>query len=147
MDINNSVTQVKEPLGRIMGKIGRTLMANIHKSLPGVTIKRSYYPLLLIDAGRGKMTQNDLARELSCNKVQVVRIINYLSSAGYVERVPDPRDRRKYNLTVTEKAQAEIPDIKKALEKYTDKALRNIPEEKVHELYSLLHLIERNLSN
>lgn len=139
--------QVKEPLGRIMGKIGRTLMANIHKSLPGVTIKRSYYPLLLIEAGKGRMTQNDLAGKLSCNKVQVVRIINYLSSAGYVERVPDPCDRRKYNLKVTEKAQAEIPDIRRALEKYTDKALTNIPEEKVQELYSLLHLIEKNLSN
>jgi MarR family transcriptional regulator for hemolysin len=136
----------KEPPGRIMGNISRKFLADLHKNLAHLDIDRSYFPLLLIEAGNGNLIQKELAHKLSCNKVQVVRIIDYLASNGYVERGQKSSDRRKSNLELTEKAKKFLPDIKKAMQQTTRLALKDIPEDKVDELYGLLKKIEKNLS-
>jgi MarR family transcriptional regulator for hemolysin len=76
-----------------------------------------YYPILFIEASNGNLTQQELAGKLGCDKVQVVRIIDYLSENGYVIRVKNTQDRRKYGLEITEKAKNLVPDIKEAIKK------------------------------
>jgi MarR family transcriptional regulator, transcriptional regulator for hemolysin len=136
---------VKEPIGRIMGKISRLFLERINNQLTHLDIERSFYPLLLIGSGKGKIIQQELAGLLSCDKVQVVRIIDYLSSNGYVERDQDSKDRRKSCLRITGKAEKYLPDINKAIEETTALALKDLPEKKVDELYSYLKMIENNL--
>jgi DNA-binding MarR family transcriptional regulator len=136
---------IREPIGRTMANIGRIFLLEIQQNLSNLDIERSFYPLLLIEAAEGKINQQDLARKLNCDKVQVVRIIDYLSSSGYVKRNKDQHDRRKYNLEITEKARKSLPKIKTVILKTTKKAFKNIPENKVEELYTLLLLMENNL--
>ena len=137
---------IKEPIGRIMGNIGRLFMADLHRNLSHLDIERSYYPLLLIEAGNGNLTQQELAGKLSCDKVQVVRIIDYLASNGYVERGQNPSDHRKSSLQITTKAKKILPDIKRAIHETTELALINVPEDKIDEIYALIKTIEKNLS-
>jgi MarR family transcriptional regulator, transcriptional regulator for hemolysin len=138
---------IREPIGRIMASISRKFLDNLHRSLAHLDIERSFYPLLLIEAGNGNLTQKELAQKLSCDKVQVVRIIDYLSSNGYVERGQDINDRRKCNLVITEKAKKILPDIKNAIQETMTLTLKDVPENKVDELYRLLNLIDKNLSS
>jgi Transcriptional regulators len=136
---------IREPIGRIMGKISKMFLANLQRNLSHLDIERSFYPLLLIEAGGGKLTQQELANELSCDKVQVVRIIDYLSLNGYVERVQNPKDRRVYELQITDKAREVIPDIKNTIHEVSGKALQGLAPEKINELYTTIRLIEKNL--
>lgn len=136
----------KEPIGRIMGNISHMFLANLHRNLSHLDIDRSYYPLLLIESGNGHLIQKELAGQMSCGKVQVVRIIDYLELNGYVERGQNSKDRRKSNLGITSKAEKFLPDIKKAMQETSGLALKDIPEEKVEELYVLLKKIENNLA-
>jgi DNA-binding MarR family transcriptional regulator len=76
----------------------------------------------------------------------VVRIIDYLSGKGYVQRVKDSSDRRKYGLILTPKAENEIPQIKKAIEEVTQKAFKGITGKKIEELYDTLNIIRYNLN-
>ena len=142
--VDDSKNLIREPIGRIMANIGRMFMADLHRSLSHLEIERSYYPLLLIEAGNGSLTQQELAGKLSCDKVQVVRIIDYLSSNGYVERGQNPNDRRKTSLQITLKAKKFLPDIKRAMKETTELALSNVPEHSIEELYALLKTIEKN---
>ncbi len=135
---------MKEPLGRKMDKIGRMFQVMLQDDLKYLDIDRSFYPLLLIESGNG-ITQQELADKLLCDKVQVVRIIDYLSSNGYVERIQNPIDKRKYELTITEKARLVLPDIKKALAKVTGIAVNSLSENQVNELYNMFTVIESNL--
>ena len=128
-----------------MGNISRMFLASLHSYLTELDIKRAYFALLVIEAGKGRLIQQDLAEILSCDKVQVVRIINYLSSLGYVKRGKSPADGRKYNLQITEKAIKHLPDIKKAMKDTTDRALEGLSERRIDELYTTLRIIEKNL--
>ena len=139
-------SDIKEPIGRTMGKISHMFLINLQKNLSHLDIQRSFYPLMVIESGNGHITQQELSHKLSCNKVQMVRIIDYLSSNGYVERVQDVKDRRKYNLEITGKARSVLSDIRRAINETTAITLKGIPENKADELYDLLKTIENNLA-
>jgi len=140
-----SKTIMKEPVERIMGKISKISQSIVQGNLSHLDIDRSFYPLLLIDAGNG-ITQQELARELSCDKVQVVRIIDYLSSNGYVERIPNKNDKRKYDLSVTDKARKVIPDIKKAFDDLSFITLKGLTMKQKDELFTMLTIVVTNLN-
>lgn len=135
---------MQEPIGRKMDKVGRMFQVELQSELQHLDIERSFYPLMLIEAGNG-ITQQELADKLFCDKVQVVRIIDYLSSNGYVERVQNQTDKRKYELTITEKARLVLPDIKKAISNTSSIAMKGLSENQVSQLYSMVSLIESNL--
>jgi len=135
---------IKEPIGRKMDKIGKMFQSRLQNDLKHLDIDRSFYPLLLIEAGNG-ITQQQLASRLLCDKVQVVRIIDYLSSNGYVERIQNQTDKRKYELAITDKAREVLPEIKKAIKDTTSAALIHLSDDQINELYSLLSMIENNL--
>ena len=135
---------MKEPVGRKMNKIAKMYQAQLQKELRHLDIDRSFYPLLLIESGNG-ITQQELATQLHSNKVQVVRIIDYLSSNGYVERVQNPADKRKYVLTITEKAALVMPDIHQVIKTTSNSAFEGLSESKIDELYEMLDIIENNL--
>jgi MarR family transcriptional regulator, transcriptional regulator for hemolysin len=137
---------MKEPVERMMGKISKISQDIVRGNLSHLDIDRSFYPLLLIDAGNG-ITQQELARKLSCDKVQVVRIIDYLSSNGYVERTPNKTDKRKYELSVTDKARKVIPNIKKAFDELSAITLKGLTIKQKNELYAMLTIIVSNLFN
>ena len=135
---------MQEPIGRKMDKVGRMFQAELQAELQHLDIERSFYPLMLIEAGNG-ITQQELADKLLCDKVQVVRIIDYLSYNGYVKRVQNQTDKRKYELTITEKARLVLPDIKKAISNTSSMAMNGLSRNQISQLYSMVSLIESNL--
>ncbi len=130
-----------------MGNISRRFLTRLQQQLLHLDIERSYYPLLLIESGKGKLNQQELAALLSCDKVQVVRIIDHLSSNGYVERLQGSKDRRKSYIRITGKAEKFLPDIEKAIQETTATALKDLSEENVDKLYSFLKILEKNLES
>jgi MarR family transcriptional regulator, transcriptional regulator for hemolysin len=142
--LNYLIHFMKEPIGRKMDKIARMFQAKLQENLKHLDIDRSFYPLLLIETGNG-ITQQELAGKLLCDKVQVVRIIDYLSTNGYVERIQNKTDKRKYELTITEKARLLIPDIKDSINSTSEIAFKGLSEIQIDELYNMLGIIENNL--
>jgi len=138
---------MKDTVGHIAGNIHRMFLSILNKNLAHLDIERYYLPIMLIEAGEGSLTQQELAEKLSCDKVHVVRIIDYLSENGYVQRVQNSQDRRKYGLVITEKAKNVLPDIQKAFQKTNALVLNKLSENQISELYSTLKIIENNLSS
>lgn len=135
----------KQPLGRYLSGIGRLFLNAVNARLNNLDIERNFYALILIDEGRGMITQKDLAEMLNSDKVSVVRIIDYLSDRGYVKRVKDPVDKRKQRLTLTDKAERELPLIKSTIDEVIEKALKGLSAEKIEEFYNTLNTIKTNV--
>lgn len=135
---------MEEPIGRILDRIGHMFQVKLQEDLAHLDIERSFYPLILIEDGNG-LTQQELACKLSCDKVQVVRIIDYLSSYGYVERTQNTIDKRKYKLCITDKARLKLPEIKKTITDTTTLAYKGLSDEQTKEFHKTLSIIENNL--
>lgn len=140
---NNSTIQ---PLGRILSLTGKSFLCLINEKLSYLDIERNYYALMLIELGDGYLTQKKLASQLQTDKVSVVRVVDYLSEKGYVERVESSIDRRKYCLTLTDKAKAVLPGIKKSMQEVTLTAYEGLTEKQQAEFISTLGQIKNNLS-
>jgi MarR family transcriptional regulator, transcriptional regulator for hemolysin len=136
----------KQPLGKFLSSLGRDFLNEFITKLHHLDIERNFYALILIEEGKGKITQQELATLLDTDKVSIVRIIDYLSDNGYVNRVKVQSDRRKYGLILTNKAKKELPLIKKAMKEVTQKALKGLSEKKIEELYNTLNKIKKNLN-
>ena len=52
-------------------------------------------------AGQGASSQQDLAERLGINRTVMVRVLDRLADAGWVERVRNPADRRSHRLRLT----------------------------------------------
>lgn len=56
---------------------------------------RSYYSLLLALSEAGPMSQADLGRRVGLDRSDVTAAVTDLEAKGYLERTPDPVDRRR----------------------------------------------------
>lgn len=85
-------------LGRAAAR-GRGLVAD---ALAGEDMKMWHHVVLSAVADLEPVTQADLGRSVSLDPKDMVGIINDLQGAGLVVRAPDPTDRRKNAITMTE---------------------------------------------
>lgn len=135
------------PLGKVFTLTGRSFLHLLNEKLSHLDIDRDYYALILIEKGGGLLTQNELAAKLETDKVSVVRIVDYLTSKGYVKRMASAADKRKYCLTLTDKAIEVLPGIKQSMQESTETAFNGLTQSQKDEFMSLLGQIKRNLSN
>ena len=143
----NSNINVEQPIGRVLSLIGRNYLLALNQRLKQVDIERNYYALLIIDQFDGDLTQQELANLLCSDKVSVVRIIDYLSENGYVVRAKNSDDRRKYAITVTEKAKKEIENIKNAINENNAFAFSGLKEDEIQSFMQTLAKINNNLKH
>lgn len=134
------------PLGKVFTLTGKSFLSLLNEKLSHLDIDRDYYALILIEMRNGQLTQNELASKLETDKVSVVRIVDYLAEKGYVERVESAMDKRKYCLTLTDKAKKVLPGIRKSMHESTETAFGGLTGKQRQEFMALLGQIKRNLS-
>jgi MarR family transcriptional regulator, transcriptional regulator for hemolysin len=135
-----------QPFGRLLSITGKNYLRVLNHRLSNLDIDRNYYALLLIEKGEGKITQQELASMLEIDKVTMLRNIDYLSEKGYVTRIMNESDRRKYSLVLTEKAKRALPEIKKAFIDINDLVMKGLSQKQIAELLSVLDTIKNNLN-
>ena len=134
------------PLGKVFTLTGKSFLSLLNEKLNHLDIDRDYYALILIEMGNGQITQNELASKLETDKVSVVRIVDYLADKGYVERVESAVDKRKYCLTLTDKAKTILPGIRQSMHESTETAFGGLTGTQRQEFMALLGQIKSNLS-
>lgn len=72
----------------------------------GVTLSELYALLALWDGGRCSMS--DLAERVDMSRAAITTLADRIEAAGYVERTPDPTDRRRVLLGITPKFEQSI---------------------------------------
>jgi len=142
---NNSAIPPIQPLGRFLSLTGKSFLHLLCEELSDLDIDRNYFALILIEHGEGNLTQKELAGQLETDKVSVVRVVDYLSAKGYVQRVGSLVDRRKYCLTLTDKAKEVLPGIKKSMQEITATAFEGLTGVQQVEFISTLSQIKKNL--
>jgi DNA-binding MarR family transcriptional regulator len=76
----------------------------------GVTSK-SYYSLLVALAESGPTSQADLGRRIGLDRSDVTAAVTDLEERGYLERTPDPADRRRNLVNITDSGVAFLGEL------------------------------------
>lgn len=140
--------QFQHSYGRILGVAHTALVRHLAKLMKAknLPISPEQFSVLSHLWQKDGRSQNELAICTNRNRANVTRIVDILERDGIVERRDDPKDRRVFNIFLTEKGKALEKDTAACAKQSIDDALRGISdEEKTIVLKVLKHSIE-NLS-
>src|SRR5271154_7070204 len=116
----------------------------LRAQLPGMTSAR--YTVLVHLAHHKGFNQSALAQILDIRPITLVRLLDRLEAAGFVERIPDPDDRRAHVLALTAKALPLIESIHELNRKTCDDLHLGISETEATQLRVLLSRIRSALA-
>lgn len=94
---------------------------------------------------REGLRQTELAEYLEMEPIAVGRVIDRLQTAGFVERRPDPKDRRAWRLYPTEQARAVIADMEEIARGLRRDATQGIAAEEMEQCMAVINRIKENL--
>ena len=94
---------------------------------------------------REGLRQTELAELLEMEPIAVGRVIDRLQAAGFVERRPDPKDRRAWRLYTTEQAQGIVDDMELIARDLRRDASRGIEHDELQQALAVISRIKENL--
>ncbi|MEN7547423.1 MarR family transcriptional regulator [Rapidithrix thailandica] len=124
--------------GGLLARISEAYLGEMTRQLSVHGLERFHVPLLTVCENCGKLTQKELGKRLRKDKVSVLRIVDYLSERGLVERKQNPDDRREQYLVSTAKGKALIPPIREAIRQTNDLFLKDFSEEEVQVFHKMV---------
>lgn len=94
---------------------------------------------------REGLRQTELAELLEMEPIAVGRVIDRLQAAGFVERRPDPKDRRAWRLYVTDQARGVIADMELIAQGLRKDATIGVDVAELEHAMGVLNRIKENL--
>ena len=92
------------------------------------------------------LKQTVLAERLEIQPITLTRLIDRMEAAGWVERRPDPNDRRAVRLYLTSQVQPVLAEMRQAAERILDEAMRGLSADERAKLVETLCRMKQNLS-
>lgn len=86
-----------------------------------------------------------LAQRLDIQPISLARLIDRMEMAGWVERRPDPLDRRAVQLFLTGKSQPLLKQLHKTRGNFESDVLANFSDSEIKQLQRLLDKLATNL--
>ena len=94
---------------------------------------------------REGLRQTELAEFLEMEPIAVGRVIDRLQAAGFVERRPDPKDRRAWRLYTTPQASGVIDDMERIARDLRRECTAGITYEEMKQAMDVLTRLKENL--
>ncbi|WP_447008291.1 MarR family winged helix-turn-helix transcriptional regulator [Saccharothrix isguenensis] len=113
----------------------------VSHALGAVGARRYHYSLMAALDEFGQASQADLGRRCGLDRSDVVATVNELADGGFVERRPDPVDKRRNIVTITPSGLAHLRDLDRLLGQAQDSLLAPLSPAEREELVRMLNLV------
>ena len=134
-------------IGFLLSDASRLLRRRFDERARAIGVTRTQWRALTAISRREGLTQGRLAEVLEVEPITLCRMVDRLEEAGHVERRRDPRDRRAWNLYLTEKSRPLIDQLRTIGDQAIDEALDGITASERAALVDMLARIRSNLTD
>ena len=137
-----------EPLGKYISIIHRHAMMYANRHLKPFNIGSGQLGFLLVLFDHDGLTQEDLSKCLSMDKSTTAKAVKSLEQNGYVRKKISEKDKRSYNLYITDKAISIRKTIRKmAFDGDNNILLKGFSKQEKNIIYDLLKRMAQNASS
>ncbi|CBL45857.1 Transcriptional regulator, MarR family [gamma proteobacterium HdN1] len=133
-------------LGFLINDVARLIKRNFNRRVQHLGLTQAQWQVLAQLSRNEGMRQIQLAETLDMQPISVARLIDRMAAAGWVERRPDPSDRRAFNLYLTAKANPVLEDMWRLGTETRAQTIEGVPPEQQELLFRLLLQMRENLS-
>jgi DNA-binding MarR family transcriptional regulator len=110
-------------IGSLFGKVKGAIGAAFDSELAPLDITAAQYVILMSLAHGEVNSASDLCKGISYDPGAMTRMLDRLERRGLVRRVPNPDDRRAFQLELTEEGNAVVPKLRVASMKVLNRML------------------------
>lgn len=118
-----------ENIGFDLTDVSRLMRRRFEECLEGSPLTQSQARALVYLSRCQGVRQVELAQMLEVQPITLARVVDQLQAIDLVERRADPKDRRAYQLFLTEEAEPHLKVIEKATASLRKEVLESISEE------------------
>jgi len=133
--------------GFVLHETARLLSKRFDQRAKCLGLTRAQIQLMAYLVYHEGINQTGLADLLEIEPISLARLIDRMEQAGWVERRPDPHDRRAWLLFVTEKAKPVFTKMVEIGQEVRQEALSGLTAEERDRIVELLLRVRRNLSD
>jgi len=105
--------------GFLLSRVGAAVRAGFKEVLARWGIRPLQYVILLVLDTVGGASQQELCAAAGIDSGNMVELLDGLEALGYARRARDPRDRRRYVVTMTQRGQSALAELRQAVGQYT----------------------------
>lgn len=127
-------------LCRLVGQVRGEIVLGMERALAAADLDLNFSQFLALKklGESGEMAPGELARVLNYNPGAMTRLLDKLEQLGYLQRVPDPNDRRALRLELTAAGRAVHTRILGCGTAAAERAFAQISRAEQHQLHQLL---------
>lgn len=136
----------RESLGFLMQDVTRLLRKRFEGQAAALGLTSAQWRLLVNLMRHGPLPQARLAELLEIEPISLSRLVDRMAEAGWVERRPDPNDRRIRIVHATDQTRAQIGAARHIADSIYAEALAGLPPDASETMTAMLRRIICNLS-
>ncbi|PZG01372.1 MarR family winged helix-turn-helix transcriptional regulator [Nonomuraea aridisoli] len=123
---------------RLVNQVATAANRLVDRALAGAGARRYHFALLAALEEFGPASQAALGRRTGIDRSDIVATVNELVARGFVERSPDPGDRRRNIVTVTPEGVRHLQELDRLLAGVQDELLASLSADERDRLVALL---------
>ncbi|MBB5777211.1 MarR family winged helix-turn-helix transcriptional regulator [Nonomuraea jabiensis] len=110
----------------------------VNEGLAAVDARKWHYAALVALREAGPVSQAELSRRTGIYRSDMVAVINELAERGFVERTPDPADRRRNVITITPEGIEQVRRLQTLIADLQDELFAPLSQPEREQLSGLL---------
>lgn len=131
---------MERKIGTVVAQVARLMRRSFDQRAREIGVTRPQWQVLSVLRNHEGVKQGGLADILEVEPITAGRMIDRMQEAGFVERRPDPADRRAWRLFLTNRGEQLIEQLEPLARDTSGLALEGVSEaDKAH----LLHTLEK----
>jgi DNA-binding MarR family transcriptional regulator len=138
MERQAPLRQLAADPGFLLSRVGAAVRAGFKDVLADWGIRPQQFQVLLVLTSGGGASQQELCTAAGIDSGNMVELLDGLEGLGYARRDRDPRDRRRYIVTVTPAGRAALMELLAAVAKYNERFLAPLSEPERQQLAATL---------
>jgi MarR family transcriptional regulator for hemolysin len=132
-------------VGALLADVSRLLRRNFNRRAQSLGLTQAQWLALARLSRNEGINQACLADQLEVQPITLARLVDRLEANGWVERRPDPSDRRAQRLFLTPQVAPLLERMNLLASETRDEAMAGLPEAARRQLVETLSVMKSNL--
>lgn len=132
-----------ESISRYINQFYRQGVSFLGKEYKEYNIGAGQYQFLVYLYMKDGLTHEELTEKIAVDKAATTRAIVKLEECGYIKKVQDSKDKRKYYIFLTDYAKANRESIINVSKKWENEIVGELTKEELEQFYYLFRKISK----
>ncbi|WP_278265747.1 MarR family transcriptional regulator [Nocardia sp. AG03] len=142
----NTPARLKKQLARLTSMTAAQMTRVSRTALRAAGARKDHFVVLAALAEFGPASQAGLSDRTDVYRSDLVAVLNDLEDGGWVRRAPDPADKRRNVITITELGEGRLAELDRILDGVNEQVMAPLDDDERAQLFGLLARVNTHLA-